>query len=180
MNFERLELGDAWLITLQPTRDNRGHFARTFCEFEFGQRGLETRFVQHSISFTRAAGTIRGLHYQRSPDLEAKVVRCIRGAIYDVIVDLRRSSATFGRWTAVELSEEAGNQLYIPRGFAHGFQSLRPDAELHYLISTPYVPEKAAGIRYDDPRLAVTWPLAVTEISERDRDLPRFEGSPID
>jgi dTDP-4-dehydrorhamnose 3,5-epimerase len=180
MIFESLELRGAWLIRLEPSSDNRGHFARTFCELEFGHRGLETHFSQHSTSYTRKAGTIRGLHYQKSPDLEAKVVRCVRGAIYDVIVDLSRDSPTFGRWTAVELSEESGTQLYIPRGFAHGFQSIRPDAELHYMISTPFVPEKAAGIRYDDATLAITWPLAVTNISDRDRALPRFDGSPID
>lgn len=180
MIFESLELGDAWLIRLQPSRDSRGHFARTFCEFEFGQRGLEIRFSQHSASYTRNAGTIRGLHYQSSPNLEAKVVRCVRGAIYDVIVDLRRNSPTFGRWTAVELSEESGTQLYIPCGFAHGFQSIRPDTELHYMISKPYVPDKAGGIRYDDAALAITWPLAVTTLSDRDRALPGFDGSPID
>jgi dTDP-4-dehydrorhamnose 3,5-epimerase len=180
MIFESLELNGAWLIKPQPIHDTRGYFTRTFCEFEFGQRGLETRFVQCSSSYTREMGTIRGLHYQSSPNLEAKVVRCVRGAIYDVVLDLRGGSETFGRWTTVELSEESGTQLYIPCGFAHGFQTIRPDCELHYMISTPYVAEKAAGIRYDDAVLAITWPLAVTNISDRDRGLPSFDGSPID
>ncbi len=180
MIFENTALKGAWLIRLEPFRDNRGHFSRTFCEQEFGERGIETRFSQHSISYTRASGTIRGLHYQRSPDLEAKLVRCVRGAIYDAIVDLRRNSSTFGRWIAVELSEECDTQLYIPRGFAHGFQTIRPDVELHYMISTPYVADKAAGIRYDDAALAIPWPLDVTNISDRDRSLPEFDGLPID
>ena len=179
MNFEELSLHGAWLIGMQPVVDNRGHFVRTFCEAEFGLRGLEHRFTQHSSSFTRSAGTIRGLHYQRSPNLEAKVVRCVRGAIYDVIVDLRKNSPTFGRWAAIELSDENCAQLYIPQGFAHGFQSLKPDSEIHYLISPAYVPEGAAGIRYDDAQLAIEWPLEVTNISERDRGLPVFDGRPI-
>lgn len=180
MRFEQLELADAWLIRLEPARDNRGHFARTFCEGEFAERGLETRFPQHSTSFTKNAGALRGLHYQRSPDLEAKLVRCTRGAVYDVIVDLRGQSPTFGRWAAVELTADSQTQLYIPRGFAHGFQTLKNDTELLYLISTPYVPGGAAGIRYDDSTLAVQWPLSVADISDRDRTLPVFDGSAID
>jgi dTDP-4-dehydrorhamnose 3,5-epimerase len=120
------------------------------------------------------------LHYQRSPDLEAKLVRCTRGAVYDVIVDLRGRSPTFGRWAAVELTADSQTQLYIPRGFAHGFQTLKNDTELLYLISTPYVPGGAAGIRYDDSTLAVQWPLSVSDISDRDRTLPVFDGSAID
>lgn len=180
MKFEQLDLPGAWLITLDPMRDNRGYFARTFCEDEFGQKGLETRFPQHSTSFTQKAGSIRGLHYQRSPDLETKLVRCTQGAIYDVIVDLRRSSPSFGRWAAVELSSGETSQLYIPRGFAHGFQTLKPNTEILYLISPSYVPGGAAGIRYDDPTISVGWPLPVTDISDRDRTLPAFDGLPID
>lgn len=180
MRFQQLELAGAWLIALDPARDNRGHFARTFCEKEFGDMGLETRFAQHSTSFTRNAGSVRGLHYQRAPNLETKLVRCTRGAIYDVIVDLRRFSPTFGRWTAVELAADREVQLYIPPGFAHGFQTLEPDTEILYLISPPYVPGGAAGIKHDDAGLAVAWPLPVTDISDRDCALPPFDGLPID
>lgn len=180
MKFEQLELSGAWLITLEPARDGRGHFARTFCEVEFGERGLETRFPQHSTSFSRHTGTLRGLHYQRSPHLEAKLVRCTRGSIYDVIVDLRTGSPTFGRWAAAELSADNEVQLYIPRGFAHGFQTLQADTEILYLISTAYVPGAAAGIRYNDPGFGVDWPVPVSAISDRDLSLPSFDGSPID
>lgn len=180
MRFEPLDLPGAWLVTTEPAQDSRGYFARTFCEKEFREKGLETRFAQHSTSFTKTVGSIRGLHYQRSPDLETKLVRCTRGAIYDVIVDLRRGSPSFGRWIAIELSADHGTQLYIPRGFAHGFQTLEPDTEILYLISPAYVPGGAAGVRYDDPSLSINWPLPVTEISERDRTLPPFDGMPID
>ena len=154
--------------------DERGLFARTFCVEEFGARGMETNYPQHSISFSARKGTLRGMHYQRHPRSEAKLVRCIRGAILDVIIDIRPGSPTYRRWQAFELSSQNGHQLYIPKGFAHGFQTLSDDVEVNYLLSTLYEPKLARGIRYDDPAFGISWPLAVTEISEKDLHWPDF------
>ena len=151
MRFERTELDGAWLIGLEPASDQRGFFARTFCTREFAEHGLKTVFVQHSTSYSTKRGTIRGMHFQRDPAAEVKVVNCVRGAIYDVIVDLRRGSPTYRRWQGFELSAENRRRLYIPAGYAHGFQTLTDDAEVEYLISEFYVPDKASGVRYDDP-----------------------------
>ena len=174
MKFLPTELHDARLIQLEPVHDSRGFFARTFCTLEFSAHGLETNYPQQSMSCSARKGTLRGMHYQREPHAEVKVVRCLRGAIWDVIVDLRPGSPTFGRWQGFELTNSNHYQLYIPKGFAHGFQTLSNIAEVSYLISAPYMPDAASGIRHDDPDLGIEWPLAVTEVSEKDRSWPSF------
>jgi dTDP-4-dehydrorhamnose 3,5-epimerase len=174
MEFQSTRLRDAYLIGLEPARDSRGFFARTFCTEEFAARGLESDFPQHSISFSTHKGTLRGMHCQREPSAEVKLVRCTRGAILDVIIDIRQSSPTYRHWQKFELSAVNRHQLYVPKGFAHGFQTLSNDVEVNYLISAPYDPESAFGIRYDDPAFGISWPLPVTEISERDSRWPDF------
>jgi dTDP-4-dehydrorhamnose 3,5-epimerase len=174
MKFESTMLRDAYLIQLEPVRDNRGSFARTFCTEEFAAHGLENNYPQHSLSVSAHRGTLRGMHYQRDPHGETKLVRCTRGAILDVIIDIRPDSPTYRRWQEFELSSLNGRQLYIPKGFAHGFQTLTDDAEVNYLISAPYKPELAQGIRYNDPAFGISWPLSVTEISEKDMHWPDF------
>lgn len=168
MIFRPAELAGCFVIEPERHQDERGFFARTFAADDFAARGLNPRVNQASVSFNTDGGTLRGLHYQRAPHAEAKLVRCTRGRIFDVAVDLATR-----RWAAVELSEENGLGLYIPEGLAHGFLTLEPASEVLYLISTPYVPEASAGVRWDDPSLAIDWP-AVGEltISERDRNLP--------
>ena len=174
MRFHPTNLRDAFLVQLEPAKDNRGFFARSFCAEEFAAHGLETNYPQHSISVSARRGTLRGMHYQRDPHSEVKLVRCTRGAILDVIIDIRSDSPTYRRWQQFELSPENGRQLYIPKGFAHGFQTLSDDAEVNYLISAPYKPEFAHGIRYNDPAFGINWPLSVTEISEKDLGWPAF------
>jgi dTDP-4-dehydrorhamnose 3,5-epimerase len=174
VQFIPTTLQGAYLVQPEPARDKRGFFARTFCTDAFSQHGLEVQYPQHSISFSARRGTLRGLHFQREPFSEAKLIRCTNGAIFDVIVDVRRDSPTYRRWQQFELSSANGCQLYVPKGFAHGFQTLRDDVEVSYLISTRYEPEFSAGIPYDDPAFSIDWPLPVTEISERDLRWPRF------
>lgn len=171
MRFTALALPGAMLIEIEPATDARGLFARVFCAAEFSAHGLPTNFVQHSVSLNDRAGTLRGLHYQRHAE-EAKLVRCVRGAAYDVIVDLRQESRCYGRWCAIELSAAHHNAVFVPSGCAHGFQTLADETELLYLIDTPYDPDAAAGIRWDDPSLAIPWPLDEPILSTRDRDLP--------
>ena len=174
MHFRRTTLKDAWVIEVQPSRDERGFFARTFCVDEFSAHGLETSFPQHSISVSARRGTLRGMHFQREPHSEVKLVRCVAGKIWDVIIDLRPDSPTFRRWEGFELAADNRGQLYVPKGFAHGFQTLTDDVEVSYLISKPHVPQAAEGIRYDDPAFHVEWPLPITVISDRDRSWPTF------
>jgi dTDP-4-dehydrorhamnose 3,5-epimerase len=174
MQFSRTTLDGALLITLEPTHDNRGFFARSFSVEEFMCHGLETTFPQHSMSYSARAGTLRGMHYQIEPAGEVKLVRCTRGTVHDVIVDIRPQSPTYRKWEAFTLSEENRNQLYIPKGFAHGFQTLNDDVEMSYLISAPYQPELARGFRYDDPAFAIDWPLSLTTVSEKDLCWSRF------
>jgi dTDP-4-dehydrorhamnose 3,5-epimerase len=174
MRFHPTTLCDAWLVQLEPIRDQRGFFARTFCAEEFASRALETSYPQHSISYTARKGSLRGMHYQRKPHSETKVVRCIKGAIWDVIIDIRPDSPTYRKWEKFELSSENGHLLYIPKGFAHGFQTLCDDVEVNYLISTPYEPKSAWGIRYDDSAFSVSWPLPIAEISDKDLHWPDF------
>lgn len=174
MIFRELELPGAYVLEPEFHQDERGFFARAFCRREFEDRGLEPAVSQCSLSFNRRRGTLRGMHYQAPPGEEAKLVRCVRGAIHDVIVDLRQDSPTFGRHVAVELSADNRFALYVPGGFAHGFQTLADDTELYYQMSEAYDPELARGFRHDDPELGIAWPLPVTVISERDRELPRF------
>jgi dTDP-4-dehydrorhamnose 3,5-epimerase len=174
MRFDKTNLTDAWLITLEPASDVRGYFARTFSTDEFSAHGLETSFPQHSISHNTRSGTLRGMHFQRDPHSEVKLVRCVKGAIWDVIVDIRPKSPTFCRWQGFDLTEGNGRQLYIPKGFAHGFQTLSDHVVVNYLISEPYAPQSAAGLRYDDPRFNITWPLSVSVISDKDTQWPDF------
>jgi dTDP-4-dehydrorhamnose 3,5-epimerase len=176
MEFQSTKFRDVYLVQLEPVHDNRGFFARTFCMDAFAERGMEIHYPQHSISFSARRGTLRGLHYQREPHSEAKLVRCTKGAIFDVIVDIRPNSPTYRWWQEWELSSANGYQLYIPRGFAHGFQTLCDDVEVNYLISTRYKPEFANGVRYDDPAFGISWPLRITEVSEKDLHWPRFSG----
>ena len=172
MLFKPARLAGAWLIEPTSYRDERGSFTRTFCEAQFAQHGLETRYPQHSIAISNKKGTLRGLHFQRAPHEEVKLVRCVAGAIYDVIVDLRPASPTYLQWQAFELSDKNGHQVYVPPGFAHGCQALTDDAAVSYVISTPHAAQAASGVRYDDPKLGVRWPLAVSVIAARDADWP--------
>jgi dTDP-4-dehydrorhamnose 3,5-epimerase len=176
MIFHKTDLMDAWLIETEPHRDDRGWFARTFCEREFAALALETRFVQHSTSHNAAAGTLRGMHYQRAPHGEVKLVRCLKGAIHDVIIDLRPSSPTYRQWQGFDLSAEDGRQLYIPVGFAHGFQTLVDESRIGYLISEFYSPEAAAGVRWNDTAFRIEWPAPVAAMSDKDKSWPDFAG----
>lgn len=164
----------AKLVELEPIEDQRGFFARSFCRREFEQHGLDPALVQCNVSFNHRRGTLRGMHFQRAPHAEAKLVRCTRGAIYDVIVDLRPQSPSFMRWIPAELSAENRRALYVPRGVAHGFQTLTDDAEVLYQMSEFYAPEAAAGVRWDDPAFAIRWPIAAPIVSARDRAYPDF------
>jgi dTDP-4-dehydrorhamnose 3,5-epimerase len=176
VQFIETELRGAWLIELEPVRDHRGFFARTFCAREFADRGLATAFVQHSTSHTAKTGAVRGMHFQRATHSEVKVVSCRTGAIWDVIIDLNVDSPTFRRWQGFELSAGNHRRLYIPKGFAHGFQTLSDNVDVDYLISEFYAPESASGVRYDDPAFAIKWPLPPTEMSDKDRAWPDFAG----
>lgn len=172
MRFELTPLTGAYLVHLEKRGDARGTFARAFCVQEFAAQGLETSFVQANISTNTRAGTVRGMHFQRGPHAEVKLVRCINGALYDVIVDLRESSPTFLRWFGVMLSEENGLTMYVPKGFAHGYQALTDGATAFYMVSASYAPTAEDGLRFDDPRLAIAWPRAATDVSEKDARWP--------
>jgi dTDP-4-dehydrorhamnose 3,5-epimerase len=176
MLFRPTQLAGVRLIDLEPARDERGFFARTFCIEEFAGQGLETRFVQHSLSSTARAGSVRGMHIQRPPNQEVKLLHCVKGAIHDVLVDLRPDSPTYLRWEGYELTAENRRQLYVPAGLAHGFQTLAPDTEVAYLISAFHAPAAAAGIRHDDPAFAMRWPLPVADVSAKDRSWPDFKA----
>lgn len=176
MIYHETTLKDAWLIDLERRGDERGWFARTMDAREFEARGMDHLFVQQNASTSARAGTVRGLHFQRGADAEAKLVRCLRGAILDVIVDLRRGSPSFMRHEAFELSAANGRMLYVPRGFAHGFQTLVDDVEVSYLVSAFYAPASEGGLRHDDPRLGLAWPLPVSVISPKDAAWPLLEG----
>jgi len=178
LQFHTTTLEGAWLIDLERRSDSRGFFARTFCVQEFATHGLETNYPQHSISFSARRGTVRGMHYQREPHSEVKLVRCLKGSIYDVIIDIRPNSPTYRRWQGFDLSDVDGRQLYIPKGFAHGFQTLSDGVEVNYLMSEPYDSKAAWGIRFDDPSFSIAWPLAVTEISAKDLSWPDFVDQP--
>src|SRR5215472_2631333 len=178
MIFTKTRFDGAWLIDIEPKEDERGFFARTWCRREFAAHGLDTEIAQASLSYNRQQGTVRGLHFQLPPHGETKIVRCIRGAIFDAIVDLRPRSRTFLRWQGFELTADNREALYIPQGFAYGFQTLTKDVEIAYQISAFYAPEAAAGYRYDDPAFGIAWPLPVTMISERDLGWPAFNVGP--
>jgi dTDP-4-dehydrorhamnose 3,5-epimerase len=170
MRFVPTRLTGAYVIELERHEDERGFFARAWCDDELSAAGLDTQVAQCSLSRNRHAGTLRGLHFQLPPHAETKLVRCVRGAIFDVIVDLRPESPTHRQWVGVRLDAERGDALYIPKGFAHGFQSLLDDTDVLYMISASYAPDASDGVRWDDPAFAIEWPDAETRtISERDR-----------
>lgn len=174
MIFVPAKLNGAWIVDLQRQDDERGSFARTWCVKEAANQGLETQFVQSSLSFNKKRGTLRGMHFQISPAAEVKLVRCTRGAIFDVIIDLRPTSKTFLQWEGVELTEDNGRALYIPEGCAHGFQTLRDGSEVYYQMTAFYAPECSRGVRWNDPAFGITWPEAVQTMSPRDRAYSDF------
>lgn len=177
MKFLRGELDGVWIIEFEKHTDERGYFARTWCIQEFERNGLNPRLVQCNISFNHKAGTLRGMHYQAQPHAEAKLIRCTRGAIYDVALDLRPGSATFKRWMGLELRSNGNRMLYIPEGFAHGFQTLEDQTEVFYQMSEFYHPESARGVRWNDPAFGIEWPRAAERIiSERDAGYPDFDA----
>lgn len=175
MIFSETKLPGAFIIEVQRLEDERGFFGRSFCRNEFAGRGLNPDVVQCSISFNRDAGTLRGMHYQSAPHAEDKLIRCTRGKLYDVIVDLRRESPTFKQWVGLELTEENRLMLYVPKGCAHGFQTLEDNTEVFYQMSEFYHPESARGVRWNDPAFGIQWPAGVQVIlSERDRNWPDY------
>jgi dTDP-4-dehydrorhamnose 3,5-epimerase len=178
MIFAETNLKGAFVIDLQPMEDERGHFARSFCREEFARHGLKTDVAQCNVSLNRNKGTLRGMHFQLPPKAEAKLVRCTRGAIYDVIVDLRTESGTYCKWTAVELTEKNLKMIYIPEGFAHGFQTLADDTEVFYQMFEFYSAGHAGGVRWDDPAFGIRWPLDKPVISLKDRSYPLLGKHP--
>lgn len=175
MIFTQTPLVGSYLINLEKRGDNRGFFARFFCEREFQQAGLEYHFVQFNNSLTAHKGTLRGMHYQLPPTPEVKVVRCIKGALFDVIVDLRPDSPTFKKWYGAELTAENRTMMYVPRGFAHGLVTLQDDTEAFYLVSAFYSPNQERGLRYNDSTIKIEWPIPIQETSEKDRSWPDFD-----
>ena len=174
MIFQPTGLAGAYVIAIERLSDERGFFARSFCAREFEDHGLNPSLAQCNISYNRHAGTLRGMHFQASPFEEAKLVRCTRGAIHDVIIDLRPDSPTFMQHVGVQLTPDARNMLYVPEGFAHGFLTLEDHTEVFYQMSEFYVPGAARGFRWDDPAFAIDWPASVSVISERDAAYPDF------
>ncbi len=177
MKFTEQLLGGVFLVEIEPHEDSRGWFARTWSEEEFANNGLSSSFSQSSISYNTKKGTVRGMHYQAAPHEEVKIVSCIRGSIADVVIDLRPDSKTYMQHLLVELSANDHAMLYIPGGFAHGFQTLEDESEVYYQISTPYAPDFARGVRWNDSAFGITWPLPVTTISERDAQYLDFSTS---
>lgn len=174
MLFRPTKIAGVWVVEITPQRDDRGFFARVWCQREFAEEGLEMSSVQCSLAYSQQAGTLRGLHFQREPHAERKLVRCIRGAAFVVAVDLRPESTTRREWVGVELSAENRRALFVDRGFAQGYQTLMADTEMLYQMSVPFVPESAAGFAHDDPSFGINWPQAVSVISAKDRDWPRY------
>lgn len=177
MNCEKLPLAGAMLLRGAPAVDVRGSFERIVSLSFLASEGLETLYPEVSLSENEIAGTRRGMHFQRAPHDETKIVRCVRGAIYDVIIDIRRESKTFGKAYGIELKAGDHQGLYIPRGFAHGFQTLKDKSTVLYFISKPFAPDHAAGLSSDDPALAISWPAPPSRISSRDRNLPAFKDA---
>ncbi len=168
MIFTPTRIAGAYIVQIERIEDERGFFARSFCRDEFARKGLKSAFVQCNISYNATRGTLRGMHYQASPHGEAKLVRCTRGAIFDVIVDIRRGSATYKQWVPVELDAEHHRMVYVPEGCAHGFQTLADASEVFYQMTEMYQPQSAHGIRYDDPGLGIQWPVLHPIVSARD------------
>lgn len=174
MRFTETPIRGAWVVDLERIEDERGFFARTWCAKEFGERGMHDHLAQCSVSFNAKEGTLRGMHFQRAPHEEAKLVSCPRGRIWDVVLDLRRDSETYCRWHGVELSPENYRALYVPPGCAHGMVTLADDTLVAYQISVAYVPGHQAAVRWDDPAFGIAWPVTSPTLSERDRTLPDF------
>ena len=175
MIFTQTPLGGAFVIDLEKKGDERGFFARAFCQKEFSDHGLIDRFVQANNSLSAIRGTMRGMHYQLAPKAETKLVRCIRGALYDLILDLRKESPTFGQSFGAELTAENRRMMYVPKGFAHGFITLQPDTEAFYFVDEFYSPEHERGVRWDDPKFKLNWPAQPTVISDKDRKHRDFD-----
>jgi dTDP-4-dehydrorhamnose 3,5-epimerase len=175
MRFSETKLRGVYTISLEPHRDERGFFARTWCREEFEAHGLNPQLVQCSISFNKRRGTLRGMHFQQAPYAEAKLIRCTKGAIYDVAVDLRPSSPTFMQWTALILTEANREMMYVPEGCAHGFLTVEDESEVFYQMSEFYAPEAARGFRWDDPAFDIVWPEKVEVIASKDATYPDFE-----
>jgi dTDP-4-dehydrorhamnose 3,5-epimerase len=176
MFFTPTELVDAFVIDVQRFEDSRGFFARTWSIDEFESRGLVSQIAQMNLSYNRTSGTLRGMHFRHAPYAEIKLVRCVRGAIIDVIIDLRPESPSYKRWISVELTAENRRSLYVPEGFAHGFQTLVDDVEVMYQVSQGYMPSAERGVRYNDPAFGIKWPLPINEISLKDTQWPDFVG----
>ncbi|HXP82292.1 MAG TPA: dTDP-4-dehydrorhamnose 3,5-epimerase [Verrucomicrobiae bacterium] len=175
MKFIPIPLAGAYVVEMEPVADERGYFARFWCRDEFRAAGLNSNVEQSSLSFNRKRGTLRGMHYQAAPHEEVKLVRCTRGAIWDVLLDLRTGSSTFRRWIGVELTADNGKMVYVPAGFAHGFQTLTDEAEVQYQISEAYYAELTRGVRWNDPAFRIEWPLPNPILSARDREFPDFD-----
>jgi dTDP-4-dehydrorhamnose 3,5-epimerase len=180
MRFESTRLAGTWVIDLEPHHDERGFFARSYCEREFAEHGLSTVYPQGNVSVNAKALTLRGMHYQAAPHREVKVVRCVAGAIHDVVVDLRPDSPTRFQWVAAELSARNRRALYVPEGCAHGFLTLEDDTEVHYQMGAPFMAGAARGFRFDDPRFGIAWPATPLILSERDRTYPDFDPERFD
>ena len=174
MNFEACAVDGAFVITPAPRHDERGYFARVFCQRELADRGLAGDVSQVNTGFSPRAGTLRGMHFQSGEHAEVKIVRCLRGAVFDVVVDLRPESPSFKRWFGVELSAANGRMLYAPAGTAHGYLTLQPDTELLYFTNRPYAPDAARGVRFDDPAFGIGWPGDISLVSAADRGWPDF------
>lgn len=177
MIFHETKLKGAFVIEIEKREDFRGFFARTWCENEFRAHGLNTSMVQGNTAYSKVRGTLRGMHMQKVPFEEAKLIRCIRGSIYDVMIDLRPGSPTFKEWVSVEMDERSNIMVFVPEGFAHGYQTLRDETEVFYLVSQFYNPEYETGVRYDDSAFQIQWPFReVSAISEKDKNWPKFLG----
>lgn len=175
MIFKHTKLKGAFIIEMEPIGDIRGFFARAWCKKEFEEHGLKSYFVQGNITFSKSKGTLRGMHYQVAPYQEVKVVRCVKGAVFDVVIDLRSDSLTYGKWIGIELTEDNYKMLYVPEGFAHGYQTLEDNTEVSYHVSQFYCPESERGIRWDDPAFGIKWPpIRDLVISDKDRNWPDF------
>ena len=168
MIFKKTKIKDCFEIDLDKKKDNRGFFARLFCQNEFKELKLNNKILQINNSFTKKSGTLRGLHYQKYPHQETKIIRCISGSIYDVIVDLRKNSNTYLKYHSVILSEKNRKMLYVPKGCAHGFLSLKNNSEVFYLVSSMYNPKSEKGLNYKDPKIGIKWPIKITSITEKD------------
>jgi dTDP-4-dehydrorhamnose 3,5-epimerase len=174
VKFIEIDIAGARVIDPNPHQDDRGRFMRAWCSREFAEQGINFVPVQANMGFSVRKGTVRGMHYQTEPALEAKLVRCTRGAMFDVVLDLRPASPSYGKWYGIDLSAENGRMLYLPEGCVHGYQTLEDDTEMYYMTSEVYTPSAARGVRFDDPAFGIGWPLPVTTISDQDRNWPPF------